>query len=294
MIEIRNDLPLLYDFFIVAQEKGFSKAAQKNNVSQPNLSRNIKYLEEKLKLILIKRTNKGIELTTDGEELYNKLNKIFGNITDYILDNNNINGTLTIGTTRNIADNRLHTYIRLFNLRYPNVKIKIWIDHEANLNERLFKHTIDVLIDYLPHEETDGLSIQKIDSFKTYFACSKEFYKKEKNNIKTINDLKKYNLIIPGKSRRKRILDNLTQENNIDFEPILEMPDSKLMAEIVKEGDYIGYFIEDEIKEYDLVKLELDKQMPINNFGIIYYQKTLSNIGKKFVDLVLEINDIQK
>ena len=89
MIEIRNDLPLLYDFFIVAQEKGFSKAAQKNNVSQPNLSRNIKYLEEKLKLILIKRTNKGIELTTDGEELYNKLNKIFGNITDYILDNNN-------------------------------------------------------------------------------------------------------------------------------------------------------------------------------------------------------------
>ena len=72
------------------------------------------------------------------------------------------------------------------------------------------------------------------------------------------------------------------------------MPDSKLMAEIVKEGDYIGYFIEDEIKEYDLVKLELDKQMPINNFGIIYYQKTLSNIGKKFVDLVLEINDIQK
>ena len=66
------------------------------------------------------------------------------------------------------------------------------------------------------------------------------------------------------------------------------MPDSKLMADFIKENDFVGYFIEDEVKEYDLVKLKLKEEMPINSIGIIYPKKTINHVAKDFVNIVLK------
>ena len=43
-------------------------AAKNLFVSQPNLSSAIKELEEELQIIIFKRTNKGEEITQEGEE----------------------------------------------------------------------------------------------------------------------------------------------------------------------------------------------------------------------------------
>lgn len=42
------------------------------------------------------------------------------------------------------------------------------------------------------------------------------------------------------------MLDEVLQKTNITLNPIIEMPDSKLMAEFIKENDCIGYFIKEE------------------------------------------------
>ena len=82
----------------------FSKAALENYVSQSNLSRNVKKLEDILGLELISRNNRGISLTTDGIKLYKQLDQMFINF-NTPLDKENLSGTIIIGTTRNIADN---------------------------------------------------------------------------------------------------------------------------------------------------------------------------------------------
>ena len=134
-------------------------------------------------------------------------------------------------------------------------------------------HKIDVLIDYLPninYSEKFDLEVKPISQYITCFACSKSYYEKIKNDIHTYNDLSKYTLVISGSSRRRQMLDEELQKRNIELTPKHLMPDSKLMADVIKENDYIGYFIEDELKEYDLVKIELDDKMPINPIGIIF------------------------
>ena len=88
MFDIRNNLSLLFDFYIVAKEKSFSKAAKNNFISQSNLSRSVQNLEDILKLNLIIRSNKGIELTLDGEKLYKKLDGMFNNFNDFSLNDN--------------------------------------------------------------------------------------------------------------------------------------------------------------------------------------------------------------
>lgn len=96
-----------------------------------------------------------------------------------------------------------------------------------------------------------------------------------------------YNLVIPGSSRRRQLLDDIIQLSNIELNPIIEMPDSKLMIDFVKEKDFIGYFIKEEIKNSELEILELIDKLPTNPFGLIYHKNTTTDIGKKFIELVL-------
>ena len=65
------------------------------------------------------------------------------------------------------------------------------------------------------------------------------------------------------------------------------MPDSKLMIDFINNNDFIGYFIEEELKNTNLVKIPLKEQMPINSIGMIYHKKTINKLANKFVELVV-------
>lgn len=66
----------LYRIFCkVAQSKSYSEAAEKLGLSVPNVSKQISSLEEQLNLKLFNRESKGVTLTTDGQELYEIVNK---------------------------------------------------------------------------------------------------------------------------------------------------------------------------------------------------------------------------
>lgn len=78
------DLELYRIFTIVANEKNITKASEKLNISQPAVTKHIKNLENALELRLFNRTNHGIELTSDGQKIYEEakeavetLNSIF-------------------------------------------------------------------------------------------------------------------------------------------------------------------------------------------------------------------------
>ena len=66
----------LYRIFCkVAQSKSYSEAAEKLSLSVPNVSKQISSLEEQLNLKLFNRESKGVTLTSDGQELYEIVNK---------------------------------------------------------------------------------------------------------------------------------------------------------------------------------------------------------------------------
>ena len=287
-MNIKDNFNLYYSFYLVASEMSFSKAGEKYSLSQSNLSRDIKELEDRLNLVLLN------SLTADGERWYKYLDKIIKEydnfIKEYENDSEELSGELIIGTTRNIADNRLPKILNKFYQAYPNVKVKFFIDSASNLNEFLVSHKIDVLIDYLPNinfSKKSEMEIITIDKFETSFACSKTYYDKYAKDIKSLKDLKNYKLVIPGSSRRKQMLDDILQPLNINLHPIMEMPDSRLMAEFIKENDCIGYFIKEEIDNYDLVSLKLKEEMPLNYIGVIYHKATINKVTKKFIELVL-------
>ena len=55
-------------FYYVAKYHNFTKAAQALNNSQPNITRAMNCLEQQLNTTLFIRTNRGVQLTPEGEQ----------------------------------------------------------------------------------------------------------------------------------------------------------------------------------------------------------------------------------
>lgn len=285
MLNLRSNFNLYYDFYNVAKEKNMTIASKKIFVSLSALSKNIRNLESLLQKKLVITSNRGIELTSDGQKLYDELEIIFNTINSIEKRPND----LVIGTTRNIADNFLAKYIVAFHKLHPDIHISMKMDNPVSLKRMFENHQIDFIIDYLPFNNTNNdvnLVIKPIYSFKTCFACSKEFYKKNQDNLQDIKNVLKQKLLIPGQSRRRQFLNNYLQENNLTVAPIIELPDCKLMIELVKANVGIGYFIEEELENEELIKLNID--LPLNPFGIIYSNSFINPISQSFIDLILK------
>ena len=69
----QDDLNVLAAFLAVAEERSFTKAAKRLNVSQSALSHAVRGLEEEIGVRLLARTTRSVAPTEAGEELLRSL-----------------------------------------------------------------------------------------------------------------------------------------------------------------------------------------------------------------------------
>jgi DNA-binding transcriptional LysR family regulator len=72
------DLKQLKYFLAVAEEKSFSRAAERLHISQPPLSQQIMKLESELGVRLFARTTRSFELTVAGKALMSEAAELLG------------------------------------------------------------------------------------------------------------------------------------------------------------------------------------------------------------------------
>ena len=90
-------------FYYVARYHNFTKAAKVLGNSQPNVTRAMNCLEQQLGRILFVRTNRGVQLTRDGEQLYSYVEAAMSQLLtaeDELADGENLtHGSITIGVS---------------------------------------------------------------------------------------------------------------------------------------------------------------------------------------------------
>ena len=137
-------------FFTIVEEGNISHAAQRLDVAQPALSRQMKRLEEILNVKLFERGSRRIRLTEAGRVFYQRVEKIIGMVDGAVREITEIGsgdkGSIKLGTITSSGALILPDLIAEFHKRYPNVNFEIWEGEGARILDLLDNRLIEIAI----------------------------------------------------------------------------------------------------------------------------------------------------
>ncbi|MFZ7092676.1 LysR family transcriptional regulator [Primorskyibacter sp. 2E233] len=136
-------------FIAVAEELHFGRAADRLDMAQPPLSRQIKQLEEELGAILFNRGRSAITLTQAGERLLARGKSIIAQLDDTRLEVRRLGqgaeGRLRIGFVGSATFGILPNIIRSYRANYPEVNLSLNPMNNADLHRALVSRELDVV-----------------------------------------------------------------------------------------------------------------------------------------------------
>ncbi len=140
----------MHYFVAVAEELHFGRAAERLDMAQPPLSRQIKQIEEDIGAQLFNRGRNAISLTQAGARLYERLQTILADIDDTLLEVKRLGqgaeGRLRIGFVGSSTYGLVPNIIKSFRKNYPHVNLSLIPMNNANLHRALIRREVDVAI----------------------------------------------------------------------------------------------------------------------------------------------------
>ena len=114
-------------FYYVAKNSSITAAAKELCISQPAVSQTLKLLEQSLSISLFVRTQKGVNLTKEGEVLYSYVKRGYETILEgeaMISKMRNLDyGEIRIGASDMTLQYYLLPYLERFHEKYPKIKV---------------------------------------------------------------------------------------------------------------------------------------------------------------------------
>ena len=143
------NLETLKYFHDVVSLKSISKVATASHISQSALSQKLNKLEENLGIIALIRSNKGVELTPEGEILYSYSKKLLNEYYNLENDLNNIKmerSNLTIETSGLTASYILPQILDKISSRYTELTYNAIYKYPTNIEVDLVNNLCDIVI----------------------------------------------------------------------------------------------------------------------------------------------------
>ena len=189
-------LDVLRYFLYVVEEKSISKAAARAHISQSALSQTVQKLEEDFGYELLKRSNRGVELTDMGEivlkyasNIIRSYEKMLEEMKDYALKTHKI----VITGTFSLAAYSLPCVLYKIKKRFPNYQFEL----EAKPDHEIVQDVANDICHFgfvdMPVDPEFGLSSHKIGQEKIVLIAKSNY--NVKNQI-TLEELMKMELIM--------------------------------------------------------------------------------------------------
>lgn len=135
-------------FYAIVEEGNISHAAQRLDIAQPALSRQMKRLETSLGVQLFERGSRRIRLTDAGRVLYSRVEHILGMVDGTVREiteiGSGVAGSIQLGTITTSGALLLPELISEFHRRYPQVTYQIWEAEGARILELLDNRVIEI------------------------------------------------------------------------------------------------------------------------------------------------------
>lgn len=144
-------------FVEVYTHRSFSQAAEKLHVTQPTLSKAVKFLEEELQVKLLERSTKQVVPTDVGDVVYKQAVKILKSVDDLSSELADVaglqRGKIRIALPPMIGANFFPQILAQFYSRYPNITIELREDGAFNVAQNVESGALDLGVTLLPIQQ---------------------------------------------------------------------------------------------------------------------------------------------
>ena len=219
------DTSYYHNFITLVQTGNMTQAAEILHITQPALSKQLKYLEAEFgsQLINIKRGQRGsnLQLTEAGKIFYEKAQQLCSieestyNAVKQL--NSRIEGTLRIASSASRSTPIAQQYLPAFSIKHPSVRFEIYEGLMTNVVSQLINGSAEIGIANVQMVDTDKFDILLTQEEHLYALYRRDVYwvDREQDSL-TWEDIKKCPLSLSGGSVRMIVQSSLTDMEHLN------------------------------------------------------------------------------
>lgn len=279
-------------FYEVARCGNISRAAKELYISQPAISKAIGKLEESLGTRLFLRNSRGVQLTPEGNVLFQHVAAAFDSLSHGEKELKRIHdfhiGQLKIGVSNTLCKYVLLPYLKSFVEKYPHVNITIESQSTAHTLEMLEARKIDIGLVAEPRARR-GLNFTPVMEIHDGFVCTPAYMENLTLREGPAPDIfKTGNIMLLDRSNMSRKhLDTYLSDRDIEVNQLLEVTDMALLIEFARIGLGIACvildFVSDDLKNGTLMEVPLDAPIPRRVIGFACPPQDQSQTLREFL-----------
>lgn len=281
-------------FYYVAKYRNFTKAARVLGNSQPNITRAMNCLEQQVHATLFIRTNRGVQLTSEGEELYNYVSAAMAQIfaAEEALSENDglLYGNIVIGTSETALNIFLVDQLKSFHQSYPGISLKIYNYSTPQALEAVRSGKVDFAVVSTPVETAGPLKVTSLASFQDILVGGRTFEHLTSRAV-SLSELKEYSLMGLGRETMTyKFYNRFFMTHGQEFAPDIEVATTDQILLMVKSELGLAFVPEpmtrEALKKEEIVTIQLQEEIPIREICLVYdYQHPLNSAARQFVTM---------
>ena len=291
------DIDSLKAFLAVAEVGSFSQAADRMHLTQPAVSKLIAQIEQQLDARLFDRIGRTVTLTEAGHSLVARANIILQQVEDAERAIRNlsgqVSGQLSLATSHHVGLWRLPRVLNNYVTKHPDVTLDLHFMDSEVAHERIVQGELEMAIITLAPVSHERLIAEPIWRDELVFVCSRSHELASRKNL-DLSMLAEYAAILPDMTTfTGRIVKGMFEEHDLHLE--IGMSTNYLETIKMLIGVGLGWsvlpttMIDDDVAVLDI---EIDTARTL---GVIHHvNRTLSNAGEAFIDLLRGDSDYQR
>lgn len=231
------ELKQLQYFMAICEELHFTRAAEKMGVSAPNISQQIRRLEEELGVLLFDRVGKTIVLTDAGAILREHGAAVFRHLQqagDAIADLKQMQGgSLSIGVLPGDADLMFNAMLLNFHQTYPTISLSLL--ETTKVTEQVLDRSIDVGVTIGPVIDE---RLTTIPLFHEEFSLAVSMNDPlASENFIPLNRLQGLRMVMfPGDHQCRKLIDRFCMDNGFTLQSHLVTTTLSSLLQMVQSG----------------------------------------------------------
>lgn len=264
-------------FYYVAKYKSFTRAAAILMNNQPNITRSMNNLERQLGCTLFIRSNRGVELTPEGQKLYHHVTIAYEQLQTAELelaDGNNLqSGIISVSASETALHGILLTVLKDFHTQYPGIRIRISNHSTPQAVQAVRNGLVDFAVVTTPTDVHRPLKEIKLQDFQEVLICGHR-YSFLSHNTQHLADLQQYPLISLGKETKTYdFFTGVYLSHGLVMAPDIEVATADQLLPTILHDLGIGFvpesFVHNHSGKEELYVIPLIEQIPTRSICLV-------------------------